>query len=738
MNGKTTQSCLTNSVPNIFSHIAANTITKVIGLQASIWRFDSDKKLFHIIGSTGRIPDDFVSSASLSETDSIAGHVFTTGEMELVDDISSNPRWKYKDKNLNMDFKSAIVTPLKIKGEIIGVLDTYFSDIDFNEPNNDYIKGLTIQEKKEVIESFANQISTAIRQLEGLEKINQVNQLISSELENYDNLLGSITHLAQNVMKCNRVSIFLYDEKNRKLELKANSSDVSHDYFEPGKGVAGYVYDVKETVLVPDVDQFQQYIKTENTRFIIKSMIGSPICLEGEVIGVICADMDQENWFDEFDITIIETLASQASIAIKNYDLYIKVYLRQKIFIEIGNELGGKFYQDEIDILELIFNQALELDMENISIALYDQSTKTVSFVLASINKKPVDVIDEKEGWKSRSNGNGKTEHIIKTCERLLLNTDELKNEWGFNPRPDDRKYKPKKYPMAWLGVPMKVEKEVIGVIADYRYSQGFKEDDISTLEALAHYAALAIQGLRFYKKEMDKAKENLEKIWGINNLRQIAWMERGLRATRSVCRILTTSKSSQRTLKYATGFLIRPNLLMTNNHVISDVDEANRTIIEFDYQLDFHRELETTRYRLDPSVFITNTELDYTIVGVDIESSRMDLKQWGYLELNENADPLPGEYVNIIQHPNGGTKQIVLTANEVTGVEGGLISYTTDTMPGSSGSPVFNDLWQVVAIHHSGGSSRQKLYENEGILVSAIMEDAREPLQKYYGSSEK
>jgi hypothetical protein len=53
-----------------------------------------------------------------------------------------------------------------------------------------------------------------------------------------------------------------------------------------------------------------------------------------------------------------------------------------------------------------------------------------------------------------------------------------------------------------------------------------------------------------------------------------------------------------------------------------------------------------------------------------------------------------------------------------------------TDTMPGSSGSPVFNDMWQVIAVHHAvgrlskGGDGRTR-YVNEGVLMSAIMPDA-------------
>jgi V8-like Glu-specific endopeptidase len=55
------------------------------------------------------------------------------------------------------------------------------------------------------------------------------------------------------------------------------------------------------------------------------------------------------------------------------------------------------------------------------------------------------------------------------------------------------------------------------------------------------------------------------------------------------------------------------------------------------------------------------------------------------------------------------------------------LLHYRTPTDPGSSGSPVFNSEWEVIALHHSGSSKTPRLhgggfYEaNEGIALSAI-----------------
>jgi hypothetical protein len=79
-------------------------------------------------------------------------------------------------------------------------------------------------------------------------------------------------------------------------------------------------------------------------------------------------------------------------------------------------------------------------------------------------------------------------------------------------------------------------------------------------------------------------------------------------------------------------------------------------------------------------------------------------------------------ELVNIVQHPDGRPKEVALQENEVTRVQDKLIHYRTDTEPGSSGSPVFNNDWELVALHHSGERFPDGTAENEGIRISAIV----------------
>jgi V8-like Glu-specific endopeptidase len=48
-------------------------------------------------------------------------------------------------------------------------------------------------------------------------------------------------------------------------------------------------------------------------------------------------------------------------------------------------------------------------------------------------------------------------------------------------------------------------------------------------------------------------------------------------------------------------------------------------------------------------------------------------------------------------------------------------VRYRTNTEKGSSGSPVFNETWELAALHHSGDRSIVPVY-NQGIPFAAIL----------------
>jgi hypothetical protein len=217
-----------------------------------------------------------------------------------------------------------------------------------------------------------------------------------------------------------------------------------------------------------------------------------------------------------------------------------------------------------------------------------------------------------------------------------------------------------------------------------------------------------------------DSAIETLEKIIDTQStLLPISFLEIGLIRARSVARI----KRADGTL--GTGFLVGENLLLTNNHVLPSRDDARVAVAQFNYQRDPNGlDVSPVEHTLDADIdygFATSKEDDWTAVRV-----KGNLSRWGKIDLNAAKSVSVNERVNIIQHPAGGPKQIALYHNVVAYADGRLVQYLTDTMPGSSGSPVFNSQWEIVALHHAGGNlfdpaKKKFFFRNEGINIEHI-----------------
>ncbi|WP_234311818.1 endonuclease [Streptomyces griseus] len=194
-----------------------------------------------------------------------------------------------------------------------------------------------------------------------------------------------------------------------------------------------------------------------------------------------------------------------------------------------------------------------------------------------------------------------------------------------------------------------------------------------------------------------------LERLMGRNNLTGVAFLEGGFRAARSIGRVTVAGPAGG---FHGTGFMVSPSLLMTNNHVLRSPEEAGHAVVEFNFQAGLDGlPLTPVAFALEPQrFFATDRDLDFSVVAVAERSQQgTPLADFGRLPLDgAQGKAILGEFVNIVQHPNGEPKQLALRENQIIDLLDQFIHYETDTAPGSSGSPVFNDQWEVVALHHS------------------------------------
>jgi len=219
--------------------------------------------------------------------------------------------------------------------------------------------------------------------------------------------------------------------------------------------------------------------------------------------------------------------------------------------------------------------------------------------------------------------------------------------------------------------------------------------------------------------------EDQLEKLMGPTSLlMDVSFLEIGAVRARPIGLLRLASGGC------GTGFLVVGDILVTNHHVLRDASAASGAELELNYQQTPEGlDAPVHRYRLAPKRFWATSEPDdWSAVAVDGEP----VKAWGRLELAE-IELVPGDRVNIIQHPGGGPKQVAFYHNTVTFVGHDRVQYLTDTLPGSSGSPVFDKRWRVVALHHSGGwmsepgaAHKIHFYRNEGIHINAVLRGLR------------
>ena len=260
--------------------------------------------------------------------------------------------------------------------------------------------------------------------------------------------------------------------------------------------------------------------------------------------------------------------------------------------------------------------------------------------------------------------------------------------------------------------------------------------------------------------------KDGLEKMVRAFNHVNISDFSNGLGLIeRTVCSIelIINGKTN-----YGTGFLLGPDLLLTNYHVVEDLIKAPETVNEITCLFDYKEYNKGTKVKLanDPIIVYSpyapsaietaptmNIEwpdghFDYALVRL---ASKIGLEPFGvnesgqkpmyqedgfnpvaspkrhWIEYKSNALPLyPNESLMFIaQHPNGKPMKFNVGSLLEKDSNDRRIRYDVNTEPGSSGAPCFNEKLEWVGLHHSGVKSSDVAF-NQGIPTAAIVADMK------------
>jgi diguanylate cyclase (GGDEF)-like protein len=158
-----------------------------------------------------------------------------------------------------------------------------------------------------------------------------------------------------------------------------------------GEGVAGIVWETGRPLFIPDYDQWSGRVSNFQ-RGLIRAILGMPLLLQGQVVGVIgiARGVESDVSFSEEDIAVLQRFADLAVVAYQNARLFEKaqaeIQFRRKTEMKLRN--ANQVLQFQIERVELLQGQLQELavrdSLTNLFNRRYLQETLEVEFARAT------------------------------------------------------------------------------------------------------------------------------------------------------------------------------------------------------------------------------------------------------------------------------------------------------------------------------------------------------------------
>ncbi len=160
-----------------------------------------------------------------------------------------------------------------------------------------------------------------------LETIFRISQAVGSSLQ-LKVVLNRVLDVVQMIFAADAVSLMTYDASRRTVTTAmargAISSDILHLEVEPGEDLPGRVFLTGEPLMLRDAELSEHPLAASSAELGLRSLLSVPLLARGSAVGVLTVFSEMEAAFDEEDMGLLQTFASQAALAIDTARLYSK------------------------------------------------------------------------------------------------------------------------------------------------------------------------------------------------------------------------------------------------------------------------------------------------------------------------------------------------------------------------------------------------------------------------------
>ena len=423
--------------------------------------------------------------------------VAQSGRPVYVPDVREDPRYVYT----GFSAVSELAVPVQIEDRVLGVLNVESAQPDaFSEADRELLSILASQAALAL--ENARLHAEERQQAEEMTILNELTRRISASLD-LQATLEAIVAAAAELIPCVLAEISLWDEKTQVLTLEALQAEPRRTWplgtsYPLGHGYTGWLVRHKEPLLVLDVEARQDvrpHLLSGELPY--KAYAGVPLLIGKELIGILVLVADEAGAFNEEHIELLEALAAQAAVVIRNARLYGEVARRQA-------------EQAALNAVASAINQAL--DLEDLLVEALERVVEVIGADGGGIR-----LLDEGSNELVLAASRGLSSEYAAAIQRFRMG-EEIAGQVAQTGEPalvadmwQDERVEPQTGPrlrredLRSLAVaPLRAQNRTIGTLGVVSRTPGrFSSQDVSLLTAMGNQLGIAVQNARLRQEAL-------------------------------------------------------------------------------------------------------------------------------------------------------------------------------------------------------------------------------------------
>ena len=495
----------TLDLPQVLEQIIAQSLKLVSASNAHIFLYDGTRLTFG-----AAIWADSVRSQPFTapRENGITYQVARTGVRLIVSDTHRDPL--YGDHV--WDSGAILALPLKAGERVRGVMNIAFGQPHQFDENELRVLELLADQATIALEN-ARMFGETRRHAERLAVVNRIASAVNQTLD-MDKLVDVIYREVAATFNPDAFFIALYDPVKNELDYRI---DVDQGVREPPRrrslesGYGAQVIKTQRPLLVRNWEEEKDHLPPVVLGGSMKpslSWLGVPMRIGTTSIGIIGVESYKPDAYDEEDELLLVTIADQVALVIQNVRLFEETRRRAER-LDVLNRIGRAVSQTlELDeLLKIIYQEITAvLTVEAFFIAFYDAVTNELDFriqVDEGIDETPMR-IPVKAGLTAR---------VIASKKPVLVRNRALEDQGGIA---DPTLWGSMKRAVSWLGVPMVIGDQVIGILNVQAYSpNAYGEEEERLLATIADQVSVAVQNARLF----DETRRRLNDLEAVNTI---------------------------------------------------------------------------------------------------------------------------------------------------------------------------------------------------------------------------